>query len=195
MRASNDSRDTTALPRTGIFMLLGAVTRWVYWAPIVLESRAIEIGLKLGGMSDAPAWIQERLRSAKGVKSCGPIVTWMLWPGVIMRVTVSLSSFAFLWRSVATALSHLDGGKDERDKSTASQDEFPAEFFVLSILAALITSVGFQLWLFGIGWSRATLGVLLTLVLAIVAGACVGRNGYYARRTHGQSHPTHFWRH
>jgi len=38
--------------------------------------------LRFDGMSDAPAWIQEMLRSAKGVKSDGmwfiPILKWML---------------------------------------------------------------------------------------------------------------------
>ena len=35
-----------------------------------------------------------------------------------MMVTASLTSSAFSWRSVVTALSRLGGGKDERDEST-----------------------------------------------------------------------------
>jgi putative OPT family oligopeptide transporter len=145
-------------PRAGVSMLLGAIGSWYILGPIVLENGWVTPG-KPDGM-----WF-------------GPLVKWMLWPGVIMMVTASLTSFGFSWRSVVAALSRLRGKGDAPVESAVNRDEFPAKLFMILIGVVLIISVICQIGFFGIGWGIATFGVLLTFVLAIVAARVSGETG------------------
>jgi OPT family oligopeptide transporter len=151
--------------RAGLSLLLGAVAAWLVIGPAVIDA-----GWATGGEPDRD-WFKE-------------LVTWLLWPGVAMMVTASLTSFAFSWRSVLTALRGTgragDGG-DARAVAGAAvrpgDDEVPRAVFKAAVVGALVASVVLQFWFFGIGWGLATFGVLLTFVLAVVAGRVSGETG------------------
>ncbi len=73
--------------RTGLTLLLGSLFSWGVLAPY-----AIEQGWCTPGADDPNvAWF-------------APVVRWLLWPGVAMMVTSSLTSVAFSWRSFVNAL-------------------------------------------------------------------------------------------
>jgi uncharacterized oligopeptide transporter (OPT) family protein len=140
--------------RTGASMMGGALVAWLLIGPEILAR-----GWVSPGRPDA-VWF-------------GPVVEWLLWPGVAMMVSASLTSFAFSWRSVVAALRPRTGPADE----STSDHEVPRQWLIGAIIFALSLAVTLQAWLFGIGWGIATLGGLMTFVLAIVAGRVTGETG------------------
>lgn len=103
------------------------------------------------------------------------LVTWLLWPGVTMMVVASLVSLAFNWRSFVRAFS--GGGADVPDGPTGPQPtagEVTRQWFIAGLLVAFSLSVALQVFLFSIPWWAASLGVLLTFLLAVVAGRVSG---------------------
>ncbi len=143
-------------PRAGLSMLLGALVAWGYIAPMALDAGWAEAG-------------------AEGKLWFGKINKWMLWPGVTMMVTASLTSFAFSWRSVVRALTGTRGSDQASDK--VSEHEVPKKLFLGGLLIALILASATQVGFFGIAAWMAVLGTLLTFVLAIVAGRVSGETG------------------
>lgn len=141
--------------RAGLSMLLGAVVAWLVIAPIGIENE----------------WI---LPSATGKYGFKESVTWLLWPGVAMMVTASLTSFGFSWRSIVNA---IRGTNQAPDSTLPDADEVPRNVFMGFIAVSLVASVWLQFAIFGIGWGLATFGVLLTFVLAIVAARVSGETG------------------
>ena len=141
--------------RAAASMLLGAVVAWLLVAPEVLELGWAEPGAPDKG------WF-------------GPVVKWMLWPGVAMMVTASLTSFSFSWRSV---LSALRGGGGQAVKDPAAAFDVPRAVWLAAVLGAGLLSVILQVVMFDIGVVLAVAGVLLTFALAIVAGRVSGETG------------------
>ena len=143
--------------RACLSMLLGTVLAWGVLAPLALEQ-----GWMAPGPDDpTKPWF------STGVK-------WLLWPGVTMMVVASLTSFAFSARSVVAAFRSLGGsGADaEDDRTDVSRTAFLAFFAVV-----LVISVTLQVAFFGIKLWLAALGVVLSLLLAVVAGRVSGETG------------------
>jgi OPT family oligopeptide transporter len=136
--------------RAGLSMLVGAFVGWLIIAP-----RAIEAGY-IGGTGFAE------------------IVKWLLWPGVAMMVAGSLTSFAFSWRAV---LSALTGTRRSLSTPQTISDDVSRPVFISIIIGVLGASVFLQFQFFDIGWGIATCGILLTFVLAVVAGRVSGETG------------------
>ncbi|HWV39815.1 MAG TPA: OPT family oligopeptide transporter [Vulgatibacter sp.] len=141
--------------RASASMALGAVLAWAIVGPMALER-----GWAATGAEDA-VWF-------------GPMLTWLLWPGVAMMVTASLTSFAFSWRSIGRA---LRGAAGRSQGAGEDRGDVPSKVFLGAVAFALVLSVVLQWSLFGIGAFVATLGVLLTFVLAIVSGRVSGETG------------------
>lgn len=141
--------------RAAASMLLGAGVAWLIIAPQVLE-----LGWADPGAADK-GWF-------------GPSVKWMLWPGVAMMVTASLTSFSFSWRAILNAFKG-GGGKDGDDG--AADHDVPRKAWIAAVVAAGSLSVALQVFLFDIGVVLATAGVGLTFALAIVAGRVSGETG------------------
>jgi uncharacterized oligopeptide transporter (OPT) family protein len=139
--------------RAAASMMLGAGIAWLGVAPWVME-----LGWADPGAVGADAgWF-------------GPLVKWMLWPGVAMMVTASLTSFAFSGRAILNAFRTSNGaGEDPHDVSRK------AHLIAIALVAAL--SVVLQVVFFEIGVGLAIFGVFLTFVLAIVAGRVSGETG------------------
>lgn len=139
--------------RSGITMLLGAVLAYGVVAPYVLGQGWVPPG-KPGEL-----WF-------------GALSKWLLWPGVALMVTSSITSFAFSWRSIAASMRVTrDDGAKARSEDTG---EVAHQWFLGGVAAALVLSVALQQTLFGIGVVVATVGVLLSFLMAMVAARVAG---------------------
>lgn len=139
--------------RAWISILIGTVLSWGLLGPYVLAR-----GWAEPGPPDA-IWF-------------GSLVQWLLWPGVTLMVSSSITSFMFSLRSFAGGLrlSRSAGATDQ-------PEEVPRRWLLWGLGAALVLSVFLQKTLFEVPIWTATLGVLLTLVLVIVAARVSGETG------------------
>ncbi|MCC6874562.1 MAG: OPT/YSL family transporter [Sandaracinaceae bacterium] len=141
--------------RAAISVTLGALIAWGVLGPWALAN-----GWAHPGPNEADtSWY-------------GPMLKWLLWPGVGMMVAASLTSFAFSWRSIAAALA-------PRKKTGATEDlaaavDVPRKVYLIALASVLVAATSAQVAFFGIQWWTAALGVLMTFVLAIVAGRVTG---------------------
>ncbi len=141
-------------PRVGISMMLGAVLAWGCLAP-----HAFEAGWVPPGPADPKAsWY-------------GAGLQWLLWPGVAMMVTAALTSFAFSWKSIASAFRRSAPGEAAADPADVVLSR---KWFIVSIMVVTGLSVILQTLYFGINPLIATLGVLMTFLLALVAARVSG---------------------
>jgi OPT family oligopeptide transporter len=156
--------------RACVSLLGGAILAWGIIAPRVLELGWANPGLN----STSASWYTT-------------VLTWLLWPGVAMMVTSSLTSFAFSWRSILSAVTGKDFSKknkkteecDQADGKTFGQEEdvISKKVFKFALLGVLVLSVILQVFLFDIQAWAATFGVLITFILAVVAGRVSGETG------------------
>jgi putative OPT family oligopeptide transporter len=152
-------------PRTGFTMVVGSLFAWLVLGPF-----AVTQGWAAPG-PDHPTkpWFSS-------------MVQWLLWPGVAMMVTSSLTSVVFSWRSVLrTFTSGRAGGSALGLQASASGDGGPQAgqdvprpvFWGVFAVLVVAATVG-QMALFGITWWAAVIGALLSLALAAVAGRVSG---------------------
>jgi OPT family oligopeptide transporter len=152
-------------PRAGTSLLLGALVAWGVLGPWALSEGLIP--------ADAVAALSSEGAS---ISWFGPMVEWLLWPGVAMMVAAALTSTALSWRSFVSAFRHtsdptvnLDSEPSEDPSTVVSQK---------AIVALLVAGASFawvlQIVLFDIAWWAAALGILLTFVLATVAARVTG---------------------
>ena len=142
--------------RIGLSALIGAGFAWGVLAPYV-----VTMGwAKTGPADPAASWF-------------GPLVEWLLWPGVTLMVTSALTSFAF---SVAGMIRRRRKPAD----STPDADTPPSvnrAFFIIAFIGVLILTSTAQISIFGIGPVEAVAAVLLTFLLAVVAARVAGETG------------------
>ena len=143
--------------RAGVSMLLGAVIAWGWAAPLALDAGWAEPG----ALEADALWFSS-------------LNKWMLWPGVAMMVTAALTSFAFSWRSVLAA---FRGGRAAATADGSRDHEVPRRVFLGALLAVLVLATLGQYFFFAIPIPIAISAVLLTFVLAIVAGRVAGETG------------------
>jgi len=128
--------------RPALSMLVGSVIAWGLLAPMALDA----------------GWVAPRAPDAMWY---GGLIKWLVWPGVALMVSGSLTGFAFSYRSVARALRRTRWGESSR-------------YFVAVAAAALVVCVILQVVLFGIAVWLAVLAVVLTVLLAVVAARASG---------------------
>jgi uncharacterized oligopeptide transporter (OPT) family protein len=140
------------------------------------EASAAEVALLAAGPISPPlaaflAKVPEASKLVPVTANVADVLEWLLWPGVTLMVVSSLVSFAFSWRSMLRAFRRSGGAS-----GTEANDEgdMPTRWLLRLGLGSLILSVIAQVSLFGIAWWAATLGVVLSLVLAIVASRVSG---------------------
>ncbi len=151
--------------RAGVSMMLGAVLAWGFVGPYAVSQGWAEVSaaqLENGTL----AWY-------------GPVVKWMLWPGVAMMVTASLTSVAFSWRSILRTFTggRVDAahrGREEGEEEPKPVDTVSGKSFAIFLVFVLLAVTAAQIVLFGITWWAAIIAVLLTFVLAAVAGRVSG---------------------
>ncbi len=104
---------------------------------------------------------------------------WLLWPGATLMVVGALVQLCFSWRAIlAVLLGWLGGGGVRADQG--GEGQVPRRWYVCGLIGALVLSVVLQVWLFGIVWWAATVGVFLTFLLALVAARVAGETGLSA---------------
>jgi uncharacterized oligopeptide transporter (OPT) family protein len=134
-------------------MLLGSVTAWMIFAPI-LQSRGVIQG-----------------------SGYATLVQWTLWGGVACMVTSSLLAFALQWRSAVRAFAGL-GAAFGRRRSGADDPmtaiETPASWFVAGQLFGFVGLAWLGHTTFGMPYWQTGLAVLLSFALALVACRVTG---------------------
>lgn len=108
---------------------------------------------------------------AKARPTFNDLVQWLLWPGVTLMVVSSLVSFGFSWPAMMRAFSRPRG---EAAAPAGDSGEVALRWFAAVLVVAMVLSVALQVALFSIAWWAATLGVLLSFVLALVAARVAG---------------------
>jgi uncharacterized oligopeptide transporter (OPT) family protein len=136
--------------RAGVSLLIGALVAYGVLAPLALAG-----GWATGGAAGSPWFTQ--------------LNKWLLWPGVTLMVTSSLTSFAFSWRSFGRAFRRRADGDGTEDTGEVSRS-----WFARGLIAALILSVILQVVLFDIFLPIAALGVVMSFVIAVVAARVSG---------------------
>jgi uncharacterized oligopeptide transporter (OPT) family protein len=122
--------------RAGLSLAAGALIAWGGLAPWLLASGQVREG------------------------GFGPLVEWLLWPGVSLMVCAALTSFAQQLRGARLRIAA------QWTPATA-----------VGLAAACALAVWLQVGLFGIGWWHAIVAVPLALLLATVAARVVGETG------------------
>jgi putative OPT family oligopeptide transporter len=145
--------------RAGLSLLIGAILAWGIIGPWVLTQ----------------GWIPAEHLTPDGYWF-GPLVEWLLWPGVTLMVMASLTSFACSWGTMVTGT--ILSRKTQASLFTPN-DPFviPRQWFVIGLCISLVFAVMTQITLFNISMGIAILAVLLSFVLAIVAGRVSGETG------------------
>jgi len=133
--------------RAGLGLLLGALLAWGGLAPWLVAQQMVSV-------PDTESWFQE-------------LVGWLLWPGVAMMVTASLTSFASAVRSSA-------GHQRDAVDSPAFRE---GRFRISGLALAAVLVVVLQIAIFDIHWTMALVAVPLAFVLATVAARVVGETG------------------
>jgi uncharacterized oligopeptide transporter (OPT) family protein len=142
--------------RTSVSMMLGAVTCWVIYIPLV----------------------QAHVPEAHGLTGYRELVQWSLWGGVACMVTSSLLSVGLQWRSALRAFSGL-GAMFSRSKERAADDplaaiESPTSWFAAGQVAGLIGLAWLAHYTFGMPYWQSVLAVGLTFAIALVACRVTG---------------------
>ncbi len=130
--------------RAGLGLLAGAMLAWGVIAPELIARGVVDV-------SGTDNWFQ-------------PLVGWLLWPGVTMMVTASLTSFAAA--VIGTARAPRTSGVPDREAGSWVR---LGGFAVAAALTVLL-----QITLFDVHWTMALLAIPLAFVLATVAARVVG---------------------
>lgn len=99
------------------------------------------------------------------------VVGWLLWPGVTLMVVSSLVSFAFSWKSIARSFTGFQSGGAAESRQPG---ELTTGWFAAAAAVAFVLAVYLQVSLFGIPMWAASVGVVMSLVLALVAARVSG---------------------
>ncbi len=134
--------------RTGAWMLLGAIAGWVILGLDITASGSAGIGKN----NPDVAWF-------------GPMVEWLLWPGVAMLVTASLTALAF---SAPAFIRAFRGGAD-KDAGEDKTHDVPVKYLWAGLvgLGAVVVLVG--AFMFDMAPHIGLAAVALTILLAVVA--------------------------
>lgn len=140
--------------RAGVSLLAGAVLAWGVLAPELIAR-----GVVTTGGPDA-FWYPQ-------------LVEWLLWPGVALMVSASLTAFGAALARRLRQKASADGATDAQIDAPV----IPRRRFAVGFVLTLVLAVVAQMALFGIDGLTAVLAVLLAYGLAVVAARVVGETG------------------
>jgi putative OPT family oligopeptide transporter len=133
-------------------MLLGGVTAWMIFVPILQHRGVIE---------------------GSGYAA---LVQWTLWGGVSCMVTASLLSFALQWRTAVRAFTDLGRmfGRRGGAADPLASIETPASWFVAGQVVGFVGLAVLGHAAFGMPYWQTAVAVLLSFALALVACRVTG---------------------
>jgi len=134
--------------RAGIGLLVGAIAAWGVIAPNIVSSGIVAVG-------ESGNWFQ-------------PLVGWLLWPGVTLMVTASLTSFT-LGLVQSLRVGNRRGNREPAEPGGTKR-------FIGFLLAATLVVV-LQISFFDIHWTVALIAIPMSFVLATVAARVTGETG------------------
>jgi uncharacterized oligopeptide transporter (OPT) family protein len=137
--------------RNGVSLLLGGLIAWGVLAPW---------GLAAGFITPGP--------DDPGASWFGPMIEWLLWPGVALMSGAALTRFVL--QTLAARRARSPGAASRQHDGHAV-----VRLIGVSLSAAMV--VWAQIAIFGIHWVVAALAVPIAFVLAIVASRVVGETG------------------
>jgi len=135
--------------RVGLSLALGALLAWGAAAPALLDA----------GLVTAPA---------VGGTLFGPLVEWLLWPGVSLMAASTFAGFATRWARDSAGARRVAGVDPALLRARG-----PA----LGFAAAALLAVTLQVLLFEISLWMALLAIPMAVLLASVAARVVGETG------------------
>jgi putative OPT family oligopeptide transporter len=144
--------------RAGLSLLLGALLAWLWLGPWAIHHGYIPAAKLVPGA----VWF-------------GPMVEWLLWPGVTLMVVASLASFGltvFGWRKTRRK---AQAAAATPPAPSAAVRPHPA--FIAFAVGCMVLVVFTQVHYFGIELFPALMAVPVSLVLAVVATRVVGETG------------------
>jgi putative OPT family oligopeptide transporter len=140
-------------PRAGLSLGLGSLLAWGVLAPRVLARGYVD----RTQLADDSAWF-------------GPLVGWLLWPGVTLMVAAALTALALSLRSARLGTADAGGRAPRADGERRAR----RAWVIAAIVAVIALSVTMQHALFGIRVPVAIGGSALTFLLATVAARVTG---------------------
>lgn len=144
--------------RVAASLLLGAVIAWGLVAVQIIDRGWVDGAL----LHPADFWF-------------GSLIEWLLWPGVALMVSASLTSF--LIAVVTALLQYLRRSRPALATPTAREVVLGARAYAGCLVFALVITLLAQMLIFNIDWRYALLAFALTFLLAIVAGRVSGETG------------------
>ena len=152
--------------RAATSLLIGAILAWGVLGPWAIGEGHVQLcatAAACAQIAQTPWYTQ--------------LLDWLLWPGVTMMVTASLTSFAFSWRSIAAALARLVDRSPRDPEAARRAGDVPRRLFLWGLLMAFIIALLAEWLIFDISPWLAAFGVGLTFLLAVVAGRVSGETG------------------
>jgi uncharacterized oligopeptide transporter (OPT) family protein len=136
--------------RTGLSLALGALIAWGAVAPWLLNTGVVQVAAVAPG------------------SLFGPLVEWLLWPGVSLMAASTLAGFATRWAR---------GFAGPRPAARIDRATLLARGPALGFATASLLAVSLQVLLFDISLWMALLAIPLAMLLASVAARVVGETG------------------
>jgi len=144
--------------RVAVSLLLGAVIAWGLVAVQIIDRGWVDVT----ALQPTAFWF-------------GGLIEWLLWPGVAMMVSASLTSF--LIAIGGTLLRHLRKSATESAVSAPREIVLGVKTYGACLGLALVLTMLAQMLIFHIEWQFALLAFVLTFLLAVVAGRVSGETG------------------
>ncbi|MBD3166138.1 OPT family oligopeptide transporter, partial [bacterium] len=103
---------------------------------------------------------------------------WVLWTGVSLMVTSSITALALQYKTIAKTFRSLRGaaerGHHDDTPEDRALDPYPMKWWLVGMLLATILVVVMGWVLFGIPWYMGILAVILSMVIASIAVRATG---------------------
>jgi uncharacterized oligopeptide transporter (OPT) family protein len=133
-------------PRVGLSLLLGSLVAWGVVSPMLLEAGMVK--------TDVPA----------NMTWFGPLVEWLLWPGVSLMVAATLTNFT---AKITDFLKPVNGNLRQYFPLLLNRNAG------IGLVVAAVITITIQVLLFDIHLYMALLAIPMALVLATVAARVV----------------------
>ncbi len=137
-------------PRAGVSVLCGAIGAWGILAPLALAMK----------------WVAS--------VDYASLVGWLLWPGIGLLVSSTLTSFLMDWRGILRGLRDLRSWDQSPSAERTVEPASRARSWALVTIASVFVTVGIGWRVFGVHPLIALLALALSFVLAGVCARAAG---------------------